>query len=212
MTLSGGQTHRFKTLIKKGRSFNFADAGRWTLYFVMIGIIAGLGSIVFHYLTQIGLHYLLDFLAGYRPPAPAGEHHLLAPTATPFNRWMLLFLPSLGGLVSGWIVYTFAPEAEGHGTDAAIKAYHNDGGFIRGRVPIVKTIALGPDLDLRWFRRQRRADRTDRRRFWVLSGHQTQTDGSRATDHDGGGCRRRDRQHLQGSAGRSALCCGGSLP
>jgi CIC family chloride channel protein len=141
MTLSGGPTRRFKTLIKKGRSFNFAVAGKWTLYFVLIGIIAGLGSIVFHYLTQIGLHYFLDLLAGYRPPAPAGEHHLLTPTTTPFNRWMLLFLPALGGLVSGWIVYTFAPEAEGHGTDAAIKAYHNDGGFIRGRVPIVKTIA-----------------------------------------------------------------------
>ena len=141
MTLSGGPTHRFKTLIKRGRSFNFADAGKWTLYFVLIGIIAGLGSIVFHYLTQIGLHYFLDFLAGYRPPAPAGEHHLLTPTTTPFNRWMLLFLPALGGVLSGWIVYTFAPEAEGHGTDAAINAYHNEGGFIRGRVPIVKTIA-----------------------------------------------------------------------
>ncbi|MGD8269784.1 MAG: chloride channel protein [Desulfobacterales bacterium] len=141
MIPSGGPTRRLKTLIKKGRSFNFADAGKWTFYFVLIGIIAGLGSIVFNYLTQIGLHYFLDFLAGYRPPAPAGEHHLLTPTATPFNRWMLLFLPALGGLLSGWIVYTFAPEAEGHGTDAAINAYHNEGGLIRGRVPIVKTIA-----------------------------------------------------------------------
>jgi CIC family chloride channel protein len=38
-------------------------------------------------------------------------------------------------------VYTFAPEAGGHGTDAAIDAYHNKGGFIRGRIPFVKTIA-----------------------------------------------------------------------
>ena len=96
MIPSGGPTRRVKTLIKKGRSFNFADAGKWTLYFVLIGIIAGLGSIVFHYLTQIGLHYFLDFLAGYRPPAPAGEHHLLAPTATPFNRWMLLVPAGFG--------------------------------------------------------------------------------------------------------------------
>lgn len=51
-----------------------------------------------------------------------------------------MLLPAMGGLVSGWIVYTFAPEAEGHGTDAAIDAYHRKGGFIRGRVPIVKTI------------------------------------------------------------------------
>jgi CIC family chloride channel protein len=109
--------------------------------FVLIGIIAGLGSIVFHYLCGIGSHYFMDMMAGYRPPAPAGEQHLFHPTSTLFNRWVLLFLPSLGGLVSGFLVYQFAPEAEGHGTDAAIDAYHRKGGFIRARVPIIKTIA-----------------------------------------------------------------------
>jgi CIC family chloride channel protein len=118
-----------------------AHAGRWALYFIAIGIIAGLGSILFHYLCQLGLHYFMDSMAGYRPPSPAGEHHLLAPTSRAFNRWILLFLPAMGGLVSGWLVYTFAPEAEGHGTDAAINAYHNHGGFIRSRVPIIKTLA-----------------------------------------------------------------------
>lgn len=132
---------RLQSIIQQGRSFNLARAGKWTLYFVAIGLIAGLGSIVFHYLTQLGLHYFLDWIAGYRPPSPAGEHHLLAPTSRPFNRWMLLFLPAFGGLLSGWLVYTFAPEAEGHGTDAAINAYHNKQGFIRGRVPVIKTIA-----------------------------------------------------------------------
>jgi CIC family chloride channel protein len=116
-------------------------SGTWLSYFVLIGIIAGLGSVLFQFLCNVGTHYLLDFLAGYRPPAPAGEPELFHPTATPFNRWVLLFLPALGGLVSGWLVYTFAPEAEGHGTDAAIDAYHNKGGAIRGRVPIIKTIA-----------------------------------------------------------------------
>lgn len=134
-------TSRFKSLIESGRQFNFAYAGKWALYFVIIGIIAGLGSIVFHYLTQLGMHYFLDFLAGYRPPAPAGEHHLLPPTETPFRRWALLLLPAAGGVISGWLVYGFAPEAEGHGTDAAINAYHNKGGYIRGRVPIIKTLA-----------------------------------------------------------------------
>ncbi len=120
---------------------NLANATRWSLYFLAIGIIAGLGSIAFHYLCQLGVHYFMDMAAGYRPPAPAGEHHLIPPTTTSFNRWMLLFLPSLGGILSGWLVYTFAPEAEGHGTDAAINAYHHKGGFIRSRVPIIKTIA-----------------------------------------------------------------------
>ena len=130
-----------RSITDKERSFNIAHAGKWTLYFVLIGVIAGLGSIVFHYLCLLGAHYFMDCIAGYRPPSPGGENHLLLPTSTPFNRMMLLFLPALGGLVSGWLVYTYAPEAEGHGTDAAIDAYHRKGGFIRSRVPIIKTIA-----------------------------------------------------------------------
>lgn len=115
--------------------------GKWLFSFVLIGIIAGLGSILFQLMCNLGTHYLLDALAGYRPAAPAGEPELFEHTQTVFNRWVLLFLPALGGIVSGWLVYTFAPEAEGHGTDAAIDAYHNKGGAIRGRVPIIKTIA-----------------------------------------------------------------------
>jgi len=124
-----------------GDSFDFAHAGKWAVYFFAIGIIAGLGSIVFHWLCQVGVHFFLDLMAGYRPPSPAGEHHLFPQSDNPLNRWVLLLLPAAGGVVSGWLVYTFAPEAEGHGTDAAIDAYHRKGGFIRGRVPFIKTIA-----------------------------------------------------------------------
>jgi len=127
-------------------SGRFVYIGRWATYFIAIGLIAGLGSIIFHLLCQLGVHFFMDMFAGYRPPTPVGEHHLLTPTETPFNKWLLLILPALGGLFSGWLVYTFAPEAEGHGTDAAINAYHRKGGYIRGRVPFIKTIASAVTL------------------------------------------------------------------
>ncbi len=136
---------RIITSIKKSaetyRSYDLALAGKWLFYFILIGIIAGCGAILFHFLCELGVRYFMDFVAGYRPPSPAGEHHLIPPTDRTFSRWLLLILPALGGIVSGWLVYTFAPEAQGHGTDAAIDAFHNKGGFIRGRVPIIKTIA-----------------------------------------------------------------------
>lgn len=134
-----GLAKRLRTIIFYKEYYTYA--GKWTFYYVLIGIIAGLGSIVFHYLCLIGSHFFMDYIAGYRPPSPAGEQHLFHQTATVLNKWILLFLPAFGGLLSGWLVYTFAPEAEGHGTDAAIDAYHRKGGFIRGRVPIIKTIA-----------------------------------------------------------------------
>ena len=39
------------------------------------------------------------------------------------------------------LVYTLAPEAEGHGTDSVIAAYHYHQGQIRPRVPLVKIVA-----------------------------------------------------------------------
>ena len=131
----------FGSFSDKETPADIALAGKWTLYFILIGIIAGVGSIVFIYLCHVGTHVFMELLAGYLPPQAAGEHHLFPPPNRPFNPYILLFLPAIGGLLSGWLVYTFAPEAEGHGTDAAIDAYHNKGGFIRGRVPIIKTIA-----------------------------------------------------------------------
>jgi CIC family chloride channel protein len=128
------------SILKIGTT-RITTAGKWIFYYILIGIIAGLGSMAFQYLCQVGLHIFMDQMAGYRPPAPAGEPHLFHPTETPFNRWIIFFLPALGGIISGWLVYTFAPEAEGHGTDAAIDAYHNKDGFIRGRIPFIKTIA-----------------------------------------------------------------------
>jgi len=130
----------------KKKSIRINIAGKQIFYYILIGLVAGLGSILFHYLCQLGSYLFLEQIAGYCPPSPAGETHLFPSTDIPFRRWMLLFLPAIGGIISGWLVYTFAPEAEGHGTDAAIDAYHNKGGFIRGRIPFIKTIASAVTL------------------------------------------------------------------
>jgi CIC family chloride channel protein len=115
--------------------------GRWAFYYVCVGVVAGAASVVFYYLCQLGMRVFLDFLAGFRPPASAGEAALFSPGSSAFNRWALLILPAAGGLLSGWIVYRFASEAAGAGNDAAIQAYHHNEGVIRGRVPLVKAIA-----------------------------------------------------------------------
>src|SRR5581483_9572019 len=87
---------------------------------LLVGVIAGIGAIVFFVACQVVFHYSLDALAGYRPHAPGGEAPILADTTSSFHPWLLLLVPTVGGVLSGIIVYTLAPEAEGHGTDAAI--------------------------------------------------------------------------------------------
>jgi CIC family chloride channel protein len=110
---------------------------------LLVGVIAGVGGIAFYAACQIVSHFALDAVAGYRPPGPGGEPALpwLAETGRPFAPWLLLVVPVAGGLLSGALVFTLAPEAEGHGTDAAIAAYHWGNGVIRPRVPLVKIVA-----------------------------------------------------------------------
>src|SRR6516165_2222455 len=108
---------------------------------LVVGVVSGVGAIAFFAACQLVFHYALDVGAGYHPHAPGGEPPLLGDTDSTFRPWMLLLVPALGGLVSGLLVFTLAPEAEGHGTDAAIAAYHYHQGHIRARVPLVKIIA-----------------------------------------------------------------------
>jgi CIC family chloride channel protein len=115
--------------------------GRLLLLSALVGVAAGLAAICFHWLLGGVSWGLLDRLAGFRPEGAAGEVELFPPSDTPLRRWLLLLLPAAGGLISGTIVYLLAPEAEGHGTDSAIEAYHRKGGHVRKRVPFVKMIA-----------------------------------------------------------------------
>ncbi|MGD0835181.1 MAG: chloride channel protein [Polyangia bacterium] len=119
----------------------FVDFGTLLLLCAAVGVIAGLGAAGFHYLLSATKHIFLDGMAGYHPRGPAGEVALFPESARPLSRWVLLLLPALGGLASGVFVYLTAPEAEGHGTDAAIEAYHFREGKIRTRVPFVKAVA-----------------------------------------------------------------------
>ncbi len=108
---------------------------------LLVGIVAGIGAILFFIACQAVSHFALDILAGYHPSAPGGEQPMFGDTDKPLIPWLLIIIPAIGGLASGFIVYSLAPEAEGHGTDAAIEAYHYRQGQIRPRVPLVKIVA-----------------------------------------------------------------------
>jgi chloride channel protein, CIC family len=110
---------------------------------LLVGVIAGLGGVVFFVACQVVVRFSLDDLANYHPRGPGGEPAIFQEREGEgdFRPWLLLIIPTVGGIFSGFIVYTLAPEAEGHGTDGAIDAYHNRQGRIRPIVPLVKILA-----------------------------------------------------------------------
>jgi H+/Cl- antiporter ClcA/CBS domain-containing protein len=113
---------------------------KWLVLGGIIGIIAGLGAIVFYEALSLATHFFLGVLAGYHAPSPAGEGGG-AGDAGYARPWAIPLVVVLGALLSGFLVFTWAPEAEGHGTDAAIDAVHKNPRGIRIRTVVIKIIA-----------------------------------------------------------------------
>ncbi|WP_233189449.1 chloride channel protein [Geothermobacter hydrogeniphilus] len=125
------------------REMDVRSMGRPLLLSSLVGIVAGLGALFFYAGVHWANELFLSGWAGYHPPPISTDLSAASPiiSLAMEYRWFLFLIPALGGLVSGYLVFKYAPEAEGHGTDGAIDAFHNKGGQIRGRVPIIKSIA-----------------------------------------------------------------------
>jgi CIC family chloride channel protein len=114
---------------------------KWAVISTVIGIVAGIGAIAFYAAIHLATSVFLGSIVGYRPPDPAGEGQMgVMSFWASAHPWLLPVITTLGGLVAGIIVCTLAPEAEGHGTDAAIAAFHQ-GKSIRARIPLIKLVA-----------------------------------------------------------------------
>ncbi len=132
----------WRPLLFIGEMFDWKLTGRWMLYSGLIGVVGAIGALVFAEITDLITHTAIEQWMGYFVPRPGGEGGgALNEITQPLRPWLLFFIPTLGGLIAGWLVFTFAPEAEGHGTDAVIRAFHRHGGYIRPLVPVIKTIA-----------------------------------------------------------------------
>ncbi len=136
---SGDTSAGNQTLLAGFDRYSRAYFQRWLVLGALIGIVSGVGAIAFASAIAFCTNVLLSGIAGFTPPVPAGEG-TTAITAIG-RRWLIPVVTTLGGLLTGLIVYTLAPEAEGHGTDAAIEAFHEKGGHIRSRIPLVKLVA-----------------------------------------------------------------------
>lgn len=93
---------------------------------LFVGLLTGVGAVIFRYLIR-GVAWI-----GYE----------WIPAVT--SQWGLayvIFVPAIGGLLVGLMVYFFAPEAKGHGVPEVMEAVALHGGRIRPQVAVVKSLA-----------------------------------------------------------------------
>jgi CIC family chloride channel protein len=108
---------------------------------ILLGVVGALSARLFMILLHGSEALFMTWLAGYQPPGLPQEGGVLRQVIGPHGLWLVPVVTTLGGFLSGLIVYVFAPETEGHGTDTAVKAFHHLGGRIRARVPFIKMLA-----------------------------------------------------------------------
>jgi CIC family chloride channel protein len=95
---------------------------------VIVGMIAGIGAVVFRYLIK-GINTMFLFSTD---PYTFTESNL---------GYFVILAPMVGGLIVGILVYKFAHEVKGHGVPEVMGAMLTNEGKIRPRVGIVKILA-----------------------------------------------------------------------
>jgi CIC family chloride channel protein len=132
------------TPVPKKRRFPFISP-RWSYHFrwvtlsIAVGVVSGIGAIVFDELLHLILRLTITHFTGYIEPLRGAPAAKVLGFVSPYS-YLMIVIPTLGGLISGIIVYLLAPETAGDGTEAMIEAFHKKGGFIRTRTPYVKII------------------------------------------------------------------------
>jgi CIC family chloride channel protein len=106
---------------------------------VIIGAAAAVLAWAFTVILRASGQILLEGIAGYRPPGLAAEGEEVG-VIGPYGLWLVPLVTALGGLVVGVLTVWLAPEAEGHGTDAAVRSFHRQRGRLRGRVAPLKIV------------------------------------------------------------------------
>ncbi|WP_317895336.1 chloride channel protein [Pyrofollis japonicus] len=115
---------------------------KWLILGTVIGAASGLFASFFYVLLELVTSLTARFLgAGIGARGYTDLGVAVLDNVGRVNT--LLVIPAIAGgaVVSSLLVFKFAPEAEGHGTDAAIRAFHRFAGILRTRVPVIKAIA-----------------------------------------------------------------------
>ena len=158
--MEGNRYSQLSSLEKFRCRFDWDSSGKLLVYCVVIGCLTGLCSSGLYsvFLEVKATVQLIYPTVGIVLPAPGdytatsgplpGAAFETAERKDSFGYlelpryWILILLiPTLGGLLCGFFVRSFAPEAFGDGTDHLIRAFHTRNGALRNRVPIIKMVS-----------------------------------------------------------------------
>ncbi|MDR2438128.1 MAG: chloride channel protein [Planctomycetaceae bacterium] len=157
-----GQHYNSQTALKKfHQRFDWNSSGKLLVYSVAVGFVTGFAAVLIYACSQYWEHTVAGLFSSAGIVFPVPDDYTVSSGMLPGlafqdaprkdvylngiilpRYWILILLiPSFGGLLCGFLVWSFAPEAVGEGTDSVIRSFHFRNGILRNRLPIVKTLA-----------------------------------------------------------------------
>ncbi len=118
-----------------------SQPGMWVAIGILIGVSAGVGSLLLYNGIRFFAHVILFLISGLNLPLPGGEGGSPTYSFGQYDKYLIPVSTTLGGFFSGVLVYKLTPGSEGLGINAAINAFHNLSVRIRNRTPAVKLAA-----------------------------------------------------------------------
>ncbi len=113
-------------------SVDFGSVTKWVFFSTLIGFFAGLAAVGFEWLIHVLKQEVFTRAFGDAAEGVGDIGELW---------WLVLLVPTIGGLLTGILVQSFAPETEGHGTDSVVRSFHQLKGIVRKRVIVIKAVA-----------------------------------------------------------------------
>lgn len=123
-----------------------SQPGMWVAIGLLIGISAGVGSLILYNGIRLFTYLVLFGISGFNPPLPGGEGGSAIYNLGSYSRYLIPVSTTLGGFFSGYLVYKFTPGTEGLGINSAVNAFHNLTVRIKNRTPAVKLLSSAVNI------------------------------------------------------------------
>ena len=103
-----------------GKGLSFRTTGRYLGEALLVGLVTGVVVVAFRWMIGAGAGWL---------------------AAARRARWTLFLLPAAGALLGHLLIRRFSKLEHARGTDSAIRAYHQRGGYVTSEVIPIKSVA-----------------------------------------------------------------------